>query len=71
MIPEEKLIEMTSGVDISEVDHIDVEQNNTIIIVFKDGTKSMRQWKDRSRAESWTDEMRLQAAEYARKRGKQ
>lgn len=70
MIPEEKLIEMTSGVDISEVDHIDVEQNNTIIIVFKDGMKSMRQWKDRSRAESWTEEMRVQAAEYARRRGK-
>lgn len=71
MIPEEKLIEMTSNIDISKVDHIKVEQGNTIIIVFKDGTTSVKQWQDRSRSESWTDEMRIQAAEYARKRGEQ
>jgi hypothetical protein len=45
-----------------------VEHENTIIIVFKDGTEITKQWQDRSRAESWTDEMRQKAAEHTRKR---
>jgi len=68
MIPEEKLIEMTSDIDMVQVDHIKVERGNTIIIVLKDGTEITRQWQDRSRAESWTDEMRQKAAEQTRKR---
>ena len=68
MIPEEKLNEMTSDIDVSQVDHIKVERENTIIIVLKDGTEITRQWQDRSRAESWTDEMRQKAAEQTRKR---
>ena len=68
MIPEEKLIEMTSDIDMVQVDHIKVERGNTIIIVLKDGTEITRQWQDRSRAESWTDEMRQKAAEHTRKR---
>ena len=68
MIPEDKLIEMTSDIDMAQVDHIKVERENTIIIVLKDGTEITRQWQDRSRAESWTDEMRQKAAEQTRKR---
>ena len=68
MIPEDKLIEMTSDIDMAQVDHIKVERENTIIIVLKDGTEITRQWQDRSRAESWTDEMRQKAAEHTRKR---
>ena len=68
MIPEDKLIEMTSDITMAEVDHIKVERGNTIIIVLKDGTEITRQWQDRSRAESWTDEMRQKAAEQTRKR---
>lgn len=68
MIPEEKLIETAEGIDLSRVDHIKVESNNTLIYVLKDGTEITRQWKDRSRAESWTDEMRQKAAEHTRKR---
>ena len=68
MIPEDKLLEMTSDIDISQVDHIKVERENTIIIILKDGTEITRQWQDRSRAESWTDEMRQKAAEHTRKR---
>ena len=68
MIPEDKLIEMTSNIDMAQVDHIKVERENTIIIVLKDGTEITRQWQDRSRAESWTDEMRQKAAEQTRKR---
>ena len=68
MIPEDKLIEMTSDIDMAQIDHIKVERENTIIIVLKDGTEITRQWQDRSRAESWTDEMRQKAAEQTRKR---
>ena len=59
---------MTSDIDMAQIDHIKVERENTIIIVLKDGTEITRQWQDRSRAESWTDEMRQKAAEQTRKR---
>ena len=32
-----------------------------LMFVFKDGTKVGREWKDKSRRDSWTDEMREQA----------
>ncbi len=40
------------------VDGVRVCENNTLVFRFKDGIEVSEQWKDRSRAESWTDEMR-------------
>ena len=39
-----------------------------LVFVFKDGTEVERTWQYRSRSESWTDEMRRQAGEHAKRR---
>ena len=46
---------------------IRTEGNNTLVFLFKDGTQTVKRWADRSRAESWTPEMKAAAREYARK----
>ena len=53
MIPEEKLIETAEGIDLSQVDHIKVESNNTLIYIFKDSTEITRQGKGHAPAECW------------------
>ena len=40
------------------VESIVAEPGNTMRLTFKDGTEKRITWKDRSRSESWTDEMR-------------
>ena len=42
--------------------------NNTLVYCFKDGTKTTAHWKDRSRAESWTPEMRAKERDRQLKR---
>ena len=46
---------------------IRAEGNNTLVFLFKDGTQTVKRWADRSRAESWTPEMRAAAREFAKK----
>ena len=41
--------------------------NNTLVFCFKDGTQIVKRWADRSRAESWTPEMKAAAREFAKK----
>jgi DNA invertase Pin-like site-specific DNA recombinase len=45
------------------IDHIEVPAPNILLFVFADGHRYEYQWKDRSRAESWTDEMKQAAKE--------
>lgn len=40
---------------------IRAEKNNVIVFCLKSGAEIVKRWKDRSRAESWTPEMREQA----------
>ena len=37
---------------------IRAENGNTLVFCWGDGTQAVKRWKDRSRAESWTEEMR-------------
>ena len=77
-IPEDILMEVTaSALDTDEFDaelfretvqEIRVPAFNRLVFVMKDGTKVEREWHDKSRSRSWTDEMRAQAAEHARRR---
>ena len=46
-----------------------VAEGNTLVFCFKDGTESVKRWADRSRAESWTSEMRDTARKKALERG--
>ena len=42
--------------------------DNLLEFTFKDGTNAVQRWQDRSRAESWTAEMRRTAGERTRER---
>lgn len=46
---------------LKRVLRIEVLGANTLRFVFTDGTTTLSEWKDRSRAESWTDEMKQAA----------
>lgn len=54
-------VEITADILREQLDCIVAENGNRIIFCFKDGRREERQWKDRSRSESWTPEMREQA----------
>ena len=60
-IPERVLYDLTADVTIGDLTAIQAENGNTLVFCFKDGTQSVKRWKDRSRAESWTDEMKEKA----------
>jgi len=60
-IPESVLLELTADIDISDLTAIRAEKDNTLVFCFTDGSQSVKLWKDRSRAESWTSEMKEEA----------
>ena len=47
------------------IDRIEVPGGNQLVFVFKDGHREERTWKDRSRSESWTPEMKEKARQRA------
>lgn len=51
--------------DIKAIKEIIVADKNTLHFVMKDGRTITRKWKDRSRSESWTPEMREAARQRA------
>ena len=48
---------------LKRVLRIEIVRANTLRFVFTDGTTYLSEWKDRSRSESWTDEMKQAAKE--------
>ena len=73
-IPENTLVAATLEA-VGPLDALDdkitaarVEKDNTLVFCFPDGTTTVKRWQDRSRAESWTPEMRAAAAEKTRER---
>lgn len=50
------------------VDSIYPYEGNRLVFAFKDGTIREATWKDRSRAESWTPEMKAKARENSKRR---
>lgn len=77
-IPEDILMEVTAsalgttGFDAElfheRVQEVRVPAFNRLVFMMKDGTRMERTWQDKFRGNSWTDEMRAQAAERARRR---
>jgi len=77
-IPEETLIQMTNevlGLEVfdptlfaEDVISVKVEAGNQLTFVLRGGTTVTKQWKDRSRAESWTPEKRAAAGAKTKKR---
>lgn len=53
--------EFDEGLLDAEVSEIEARRDNALAFRFADGTERTVIWRDRSRAESWTDEMREEA----------
>ena len=49
----------------SKITMIRAEKNNVVVFCMDDGSEIVKRWKDRSRAESWSPEMREQARQRA------
>ena len=77
-IPEETLIQATAmamGMDEfaesifrERVERILVCNGNKLVFRFRDGTETTQHWQDRSRSQSWTDEMKEAARQRALER---
>ena len=68
-IPESTLMEIASTVSATgEITAVTAHNNNTLEFTLADGTTTGKQWQDRSRAASWTEEMRAAAGEKTRER---
>ena len=76
-IPESTLQQVTAEVlgtavfdpdRLNQISSILVHQGNKVTFRFHNGTEIIRQWKDRSRSESWTDEMKAAARQKALER---
>jgi len=64
-IPETVLQTLLPSVE--GVEQIRAENGNRLVIRFKDGNETRLKWRDRSRAESWTPEMKEQARQRAKR----
>ena len=71
-IPESTLMEIAAMVSATgEITAVTAHNNNTLEFTLADGTVTVKQWQDRSRAASWTPEMRVAAGEKIRERKRQ
>ena len=73
-IPESTLLEVTKETLGSlealtgKITAVRAENGNRLVFCFRDGTESVKRWYDRSRADSWTEEMKNAAAQKAKER---
>lgn len=73
-IPENTLISITEealgSIDAlsDKIMAIRAEKDNTLVFCFKGGTETVKRWKDRSRSESWTEDMKEAARQKALER---
>ena len=71
-IPESTLMEIAAQVSTTgEITAVTARNDNTLEFTLADGTVTVKQWQDRSRAASWTTEMRAAAREKTRERKRQ
>ena len=76
-IPEKTLMELTCEVletgelteeTMNRLSEIRITGPNQVRFLFLDGRMVEKVWQDRSRAESWTDEMKQRASEQMKRR---
>ncbi len=67
-IPELILMELTAEMNICDLTEICAEDGNRLVFRYRDGHESVKQWQDRSRATSWTPEMREAAGRRTKER---
>ena len=50
---------MAAGVaDAADITEVTAEKNNTLMFTLASGETAVKHWQDRSRAESWSEDMR-------------
>ena len=65
-IPESVLYNLTADTPLGDLTAIRAEkEDNTLVFCFKNGERTVKQWQDRSRRESWTEEMKEKARQQA------
>ncbi|MEE0969002.1 MAG: recombinase family protein [Clostridia bacterium] len=64
-IPESVLYDLTADTPIGDLTAIKAEKDNTLVFCFKNGERTVKRWKARSRRESWTEEMKEKARQQA------
>jgi len=58
-IPEGTLLSVAAEVvDTAEITAVVAQEDNTLVFTLASGETAVKQWQDRSRAESWTEDMR-------------
>ncbi len=57
-IPERVLDALTADVSLDDLTAFRAENGNRLVFIRRDGSESVKRWEDRSRAESWTPEMK-------------
>lgn len=62
-------MEYDPAVFTAKVAAIKIPDDGVLIFTFKDGTEQTHNWENRSRRESWTDETKQAAREFALKGG--
>lgn len=67
-IPESALVKSADQIDMSRITGITAENGNRLIFHLSGGTDIEKTWLDRSRAESWTEDKRKEAAEASKAR---
>ena len=67
-IPETTLDQISVDIPLESISQITAFNGNVLVFHYKDGTELVRRWKDRSRAESWTPEMKERARRDALRR---
>ena len=71
-IPEPTLMALAAEIDdFSKITAITADKDNTLIFSLINGETIVKQWKDRSRSESWTPEMRAAVGKKTKERSKQ
>lgn len=70
-IPEPTLLAIAEkNAHRGQISAVLAEQNNRLTFTFADGSECCEVWHDRSRSESWTDEMRAEVGRKTRERMK-
>lgn len=61
-VPEDVLTALATEVaPLGDITAIRAERDNTLVFTLADGSEIVKRWQDRSRSESWTDEMKAEA----------
>ena len=70
-VPENVLSSLAAEVAPSgEITAIRAERDNTLVFTLADGRETVKRWQDRSRADSWTEEMRAEARRKSKERSR-